>query len=40
MMDGYYKEGEWIYYRKDGSVELVEYYHQGNVVDSSSLERK
>jgi hypothetical protein len=40
MMDGYYKEGEWIYYRKDGSVELVEYYHQGNVVDSSALERK
>lgn len=34
LMDGYYKEGEWIYYRKDGSVELLEYYTKGDV-DSS-----
>lgn len=39
-MNGYYKEGKWIYYRKDGSIELVEYYRQGNVVDSSLMETK
>lgn len=30
-MSGYYKEGKWTYYRKDGSIELIEYYTRGNV---------
>lgn len=38
-MDGYYKEGEWIYYKKDGSVELIEYYTKGEL-DSSKTNMK
>lgn len=38
-MDGYYKEGEWTYYYKDGSVELIEYYTKGEL-DSSKTEVK
>jgi len=30
-MDGYYKDGQWIYYQKDGTIELIEYYTKGNV---------
>ncbi len=37
VMDGYYKDGEWEYYTKDGSIELIEYYTKGELDSSSTL---
>ncbi len=34
LMDGYYKEGKWTYYYKDGTIQLEEYYNKGIAVDA------